>query len=207
MAVGDVVSDVNYLGNAPVELAHRAFDGVRYPDESLTDSYVAGCTEPYIAQVVASLLVATGGRTVLECGGFQGTTSAWLALTLQRMGGGVLHIAELEADRAAACDQRLAALALPDVDWRVWQDDVFNVIANLPDESLDLAWVDDDHGHAHVDRELGALVPKMRHGGFITGHDIDGVCGLEQEFTKYGGYALHLPRLGPAGGLGILQVR
>jgi predicted O-methyltransferase YrrM len=196
-----------YLGNAPADLAHRCLNGVDYPHPALRDTYVAGCTEPYIVQAVCSLLVAQGGRTVLECGGFLGVTSAWLAWTLHRMGGGTLHVAELEAERARACDERLQTFAVPDVDWHVWQDDVFNVIAQLPNESLDFVWLDDTHTHEHVDRELAALLPKMRPGtGLICGHDVEGSCDLQQEFRRYGGYALRLPRLGPAGGLGILEV-
>jgi predicted O-methyltransferase YrrM len=183
-----------------------------YPVPSLREewelgNYCTGCTEPWNVEILAALLKASLARTVLECGGYLGTTSAWLAMTLQQMGGGTLHVAELEADRALMCDKRLSELPIPDVTWRVWQDDVFNVIAAQPDESIDFAWVDDCHEKPHVDRELAALIPKMRRGGLITGHDVIGSCDLQEIFTKYGGYALDFPKLGTAGGIGILQVR
>ena len=170
-------------------------------------NYASGSTEPWIVEVLASLMKASLARTVLECGGYLGCTSAWLATTLQQMGGGTFHIAELEADRALACDKRLSELPLPDVTWRVWHDDVFNVIAAQPDESLDFVWVDDTHSKEHVDRELAALLPKVRRGGLITGHDVFGSCDLQEVFAKHGGYSLDLPRLGLAGGIGLIQIR
>lgn len=170
-------------------------------------SYLTGCTEPWNVEILAALLKASNANTVLECGGYLGTTSAWLAMTLQSMGGGTLHVAELEAERAAACDKRLSEIPVPDVTWRVWHDDVFRVIAAQPDESLDFVWLDDDHTKEHVDQELAELIPKMRRGGLITGHDVWGSCDLQEIFVKHGGYALDFPKLGLAGGIGILQIR
>jgi hypothetical protein len=34
-----------------------------------------------------------------------------------------------------------------------------------------------------------------------------GVCDLQDVVGKFGGYSIDLPRLGPAGGLGVIQVR
>lgn len=187
-------------------------EAVRWPHPDLKDpwdtgSYLSGSTEPWIAEVVASLLKCIDAKTVIECGGYLGNTSAWLALALQEKGGGDLTIIELEADRAAACEAKLAALPLSLVTWRVVQDDVFRALAMMPAESVDFAWVDDTHAHDHVDRELATLIPKMRRNGIITGHDVYGTCDLAPIFRKHGGYALDCPRLGPAGGIGILQVR
>lgn len=171
-------------------------------------NYLTGCTEPWNVEILAALLKASNANTVLECGGYLGTTSAWLALTLQQMGGGTLHVVEIEAERAAACDKRLSELPIPDVMWRVWHDDVFRVIEAQPNESVDFCWVDDAHEKDHVDRELTALIPKMRPPrGLITGHDVWGSCDLQAVFVKHGGYALDFPRLGLAGGIGVLQVR
>ena len=63
-------------------------------------NYLTGCTEPWIVEVLAALMKASRARTVLECGGYLGTTSAWLAMTLEHMGGGTFHIAELDPARA-----------------------------------------------------------------------------------------------------------
>lgn len=171
-------------------------------------NYLTGCTEPWNVEILAALMKAANANTVLECGGYLGTTSAWLAMTLQAMGGGTLHVVELEAERAAACDKRLSELPIDKVEWRIWHDDVFNAIAAMPDDSVDFAWIDDNHEKDHVDRELQALIPKMRRPrGLITGHDVFGSCDLQEIFVKHGGYALDFPKVGLAGGIGILQVR
>ena len=107
----------------------------------------------------------------------------------------------------SACDKRLSELPIKDVNWKVWHDDVFNVIAAMPEESLDFVWIDDNHEKEHVDREITALLPKMRVKGLITGHDVWGSCDLQEIFTKHGGYAIRTPMLGLAGGIGIIQVR
>ena len=205
---GGHVSFVLPLPEEFVQMGHRA----AFPEPGLREwwemgNYLTGCTEPWNVEILAALLKASCAETVLECGGYLGTTSAWLAMTLQQMGRGTLHVAEMDAERAAACDKRLSELPIPDVQWKVWQDDVFNVIASLPDESIDFAWVDDAHEKEHVDRELAALIPKMRRKGIITGHDVWGICDLQEIFVKHGGYALDFPQLGPAGGIGIIQIR
>jgi predicted O-methyltransferase YrrM len=187
-------------------------EAANFPYEHLKEewergTYGGGCTEPWIVEIVASLMKACNAKIVFEGGGYLGTTSAWLATQLERMGGGKLIIAELEADRAEATQWRLDALSLQRVEHLVVHDDVFNVIAAQPDASIDFAWIDDCHEHAHVDKELAALVPKMVTGGIITGHDVHGSCALWMEFEKHGGYALELPRMGAAGGIGILQCR
>ena len=203
---------VSFIVPLPEEfnvMAHRAtFPLPSLKEEWELGNYLTGCTEPWNVEILAALLKASNAQTVLECGGYMGMTSAWLAITLQQMGGGTFHIAELEADRALMCDKRLSELPIKDVTWRVWQDDVFNVIAAQPDESIDFAWVDDSHEADHVDKELALLIPKMRRPrGLITGHDVWGSCNLQEVFAKHGGYSLDFPRLGLAGGIGLIQVR
>ena len=184
----------------------RPLAGVRYPHPSLEDTYQPGVTESWIAQLVSSLLVASGAKTVLETGGFMGITSAWLALTLERMGGGQMLVAEIDPDRQIAIQERLDALPLPNTEVYAVCDDVLNVIHNSADESIDFVWLDDDHQQHHVAQEIEALWPKMSKGGLIVGHDVYGVCRLHEVFAKYGGYSINLPRLGPAGGIGVIQV-
>jgi predicted O-methyltransferase YrrM len=184
----------------------RPLAGVVYPHPSLEDTYEPGVTEPWISALVASLLNAAGGSTVLETGGFRGITSAWLALTLERMGGGDLIVAEIDPSRSADIEARLAALPLPNTRAHAVCGDVMQIIAGLPDKYLDLAWVDDDHQQHHVASEINALWGKMKPGGIMVFHDCFGVCDLQKVVKKFGGYALNLPRLGPAGGIGFLQV-
>lgn len=168
--------------------------------------FIEGSAEPWIVDVLCSLLVASGQKVVLETGTFMGATGIRLAQTLNEHMGGAFLGCELDPDRALATQSRFEKLALPLVNWTIYQQDVLQVIAAQPDESLGFVWLDDDHTHEHVDAELAALLPKMKPGGLICGHDVYGLCDLRQEFTKYGGYSLDLPRLGPAGGLGLLQV-
>ncbi len=182
----------------------RPLAGVRYPHPSLEDTYQPGTTEPYVAQLVCALLVASGGRTVLETGGFMGTTSAWLALTLESMGGGILHIAEIDPSRAAIIEARMESIR-PGEDAIIHRGDVMDVIRASPDDYFDFVWLDDSHEQQHVAAEIEALWPKVKRGGLIVGHDIDEPCNLHEVFTAYGGYSIRLPKLGPAGGIGVIQ--
>lgn len=174
--------------------------------------HVEGQTEAWVQQLVCSLLSALqrDHPTVLECGGFMGHTSAKLAETLQRLGGGDLTVAEYDPDapeRADAVQAALERTPCGNVTWRVRREDAISVIKSFPDESISYAFLDDDHSKEHVNEEIHNLLPKMQIGGIITGHDVFGSCDLQEVFAKYGGYSLELPRLGPAGGLGVLQIR
>lgn len=190
----------------------RALAGVRWPNKSLAKEWSEykdlGATEPWIAQAVSSLLVASGHNTVLETGGYMGTTSAWLALALESMGGGTLTVVELEAERAQSITDRLESLKLKDTQCNVLNANILHVIPSLEDRSIGVAWIDDCHEYPHVETEIVHLWRKMRPGGLMIFHDVssDGVCGLGKLVRKYGGIALDLPRLGPDGGLGIIQV-
>lgn len=174
--------------------------------------HVEGQTEVWVQTLLGFLFRALRreNATIVELGGFQGHTSAHLALALQSMGGGTLIIAEWDPDapeRADLIDERLQTLDIPDVDWRVMRSDALTVIASLADESVDFAYLDDDHTHEHVAAELTALMPKMKLGALVCGHDVHGSCNLQEEFARYpNSISLDLPRLGPAGGLGIIQV-
>lgn len=190
------------------EVQDRCLNGVQFPDGSLVTSHEDGCTEPWIAQAVCALLAAQGGSVVLETGGFKGTTSLWLARTLQTMGGGDLFVAEVDPERADGIKARLDAVALLPATYGVYAEDVLQFMQRIPSRSLDFVWLDDDHQKHHVEQEIVSLWPKMKPGGIICFHDVssDGVCQLGPLIRKYGGIALDLPRLGPDGGLGIIQV-
>lgn len=178
---------------------------VSYPHESLIDSHQDGVTEGWIAEAVCALLKASNQRVVVELGGFIGVTSAWLALTLKQMGGGMLVVSEPDADRRAAIERRLVSLDLETVGVVIKETPSPQIISeiNIP---IGFAFVDNDHTKLHVEAEICALWPKMSPGGIMCFHDVWGVCDLQSVVKKYGGIALDLPRLGPAGGLGIIQV-
>ena len=202
-----ITIDTTY-GDIPQAQAIRMADSViDYESSLIHEDYPGGATEAWISNLVASLLKATGTAVALETGAFMGHTTVWLARALQDMGGGTLHVAELDTDRAVHVSGVLTKMVLWEVDWTVHNRDALAVINDLPDGTIGLAFLDDDHGKDHVAREIEAIWPKMAQGGIITGHDMFGVCDLQSVFRQYGGYALDFPRCGPAGGLGILQVR
>src|SRR5262249_27042005 len=45
--------------------------------------------------------------------------------------------------------------------------------ALFPDESLDLVFIDGNHGYSHVKEDIQAWLPKVRPGGVLCGHDCD----------------------------------
>lgn len=200
--------DVTY-GNMDEDRARQMAKSVLLaPVIQARADYPGGATESWVSLLVASLLKATGIPCALETGAFQGHTTVWLAQALRDMGGGILHVAELDSARADTVTEAVTGLGLaPVVHTYVHQQDALTVIRKLPQQSLGLAFVDDDHTGDHVAQEIEELWPKMAPGGIITFHDVYGVCELHRVVKHYGGYSLDLPRCGPAGGLGILQVR
>lgn len=184
---------------------------VQWPHDSLRATwdaghlYPTGVTEPWTQQVVAALLVASGQRNVLELGSYLGLTTVWLALALERLGGGTLTTVELDPARFEHTKQRLYDLRLQKAEVHFVNRDSLVALADLPDASVGFAWVDDDHQAAHVAEELRLLRPKMVPGGLITMHDVSGPLGLDTVCRAHGGYVLHFPRLGVAGGLGVIQ--
>lgn len=171
-----------------------------------TKPHVDGATEPWITNLVCALLAASGHTTVLETGSFMGHTTIALAETLHAMGGGELTACDIEPDRAGVVQDELDHLGLTNTTCRVWAEDVLQVIARMPDESLGFVFLDDDHRKEHVAAEIQALLPRLAPGGIITFHDVFGSVDLQEVVRAYGGYCLKFPMLGPAGGLGVLQV-
>jgi predicted O-methyltransferase YrrM len=47
--------------------------------------------------------------------------------------------------------------------------------ASFEDGVLDFVFIDADHAYEAVKADIGAWLPKVRAGGFITGHDYDRV--------------------------------
>lgn len=180
-----------------------------------------GSTEPWVSRLVADFVIARGARTVLETGCFKGATSAWIYRALAQLGGGRFFYCDIEPDRQEATRNRLLALrrdgdgvtTLPLADViaylsqaggapRTWQGRPVVTV----EPHFDVAFVDDDHTKAHVTKELTLLYPRMNPGGLILLHDVFGVCDLQTVVRQFGGYSIDLPRMGPAGGLGIIQV-
>jgi len=169
------------------------------------DDWVEACAEPAIAELLGALIRCFEGPVnVLETGGYTGFTSKRLARAVADIGGR-LTVCEIDPKRAEYLEEQLAALTLS-VPYTVVADDVLKYVASLPNESLDFVWVDDDHTKEHVAAEIATLLPKMRPNGILAFHDVFGSTDLQSVVRAAGGYALDLPRLGPAGGLGLLQI-
>lgn len=169
------------------------------------EDHEPGSTEPWITNLIYSFAVASGARNILETGGFMGRTSLRLAEALSILGGGSLMVCEIEPERQTAIAKRLCTIKDPKVHV-LMRGDAIKAITELPSRTIDLAFVDDNHEHAHVEKEIALLWPRMRKGGLILFHDVYGLCEIRREVEKFGGYSIDLPRLGPAGGLGIIQV-
>lgn len=179
------------------ELLHATDDG----------TWHAGSAEPWVASLLAALVVANDAHTVVEIGGFEGYTSAYLARALGRLPHeSDLTICEIDPARALLVQDRLTQTDAWGVRTRVVCEDSLRWIPTLPNDSLDFVWLDGNHEQAHVGHELALLMPKLASGGIIAGHDVWGVCDLRACFLRYpGAIALDLPRLGPAGGVGLIQ--
>jgi predicted O-methyltransferase YrrM len=204
-----VTLDTTY-GNITEEKAERLSQAAGHIDEV---SHEPGSTEPWISRLVADFIIARGARTVLETGCFKGATSVWIQFALQHLGGGVFHFCDMDRARAMATSDRLQK-AVPDVFTHnlvrhCWFTDILELLQTPvllgEDTRFDLVFVDDAHEKPHVTKELMLLMPKMNPGGLILLHDVFGVCDLKTVVQQFGGYSIDLPRLGPAGGLGIIQ--
>lgn len=44
-----------------------------------------------------------------------------------------------------------------------------------PDETFDFAFIDANHSYRHVRQDIQLWLPKIKKGGLLTGHDIDGM--------------------------------
>jgi predicted O-methyltransferase YrrM len=192
--------DVQY-GNMTEGAAFRLARAARRADGV---PHEPGSTEPWVSRLVADFIIARGARTVLETGCFKGATSVWIAQALSDLGGGDFYMCDIDRARESESYVRVSKMDLVDMTIHQIVGDILQFLAVCPDR-FDLAWVDDCHEKSHVTKELMLLMPKMNPGGLILLHDVFGVCDLKTVVQQFGGYSIDLPRLGPAGGLGIIQ--
>lgn len=155
-------------------------------------AFSRGATEPWTAQVVAALAAGIGSGDVIETGTFLGTTTSFLA--------------DIKPKSLRTVDISVAAGRIGDLQCEYVLSDALAFLSSLPRESVDFAFIDDDHDAKHVDTEVALLLPAMRKGGIVCLHDVIGPFGLDAIVKKYDGYCLDLPRIHVAGGLGIIQV-
>jgi len=53
------------------------------------------------------------------------------------------------------------------------QGNSYIVAEKIPDNSVDLVFIDADHSYNAVKKDILAYTPKLKNGGLLTGHDID----------------------------------
>jgi predicted O-methyltransferase YrrM len=172
-----------------------------------------GSAEPWVTDVLASLLRANATRTAVEIGGFQGSTSRRLAHALGQLPWDVtLTVCEIDHNRADDVRGALASVTRKHRDsFDVVCADSLAWIPTLPDASVDFVWLDGNHEKPHVTEEIRLLLPKLAPGGLLCGHDVFGSCDLQDVFAfwrahlRCEGMSLNFPKLGPAGGIGLLQ--
>lgn len=56
---------------------------------------------------------------------------------------------------------------------RILKGDSADILATLPDNSLDMIYIDGDHSYAGCKRDLAMAYQKVRAGGWIMGHDYE----------------------------------
>lgn len=195
--------DTTY-GNITEERARQLAEAVG--DDPNGKEHEPGSTEPWISRLVADFIIAKGALTVIETGCFMGSTSAWICDALEALGGGIFHMCEIDRERMAAAMARTKPWDGVVERWPHLGNVLEYLAINPRQDRFDVAWVDDNHEKDHVYRELQLLFPAMNPGGLILLHDVYGQCDLKEVVADFGGYSLDLPRLGPAGGLGIIQV-
>ena len=172
----------------------------------------AGSSEPWIARLVASLIIANDCTRVVEVGGFRGYTTRHIAEALCCLPHPTdLTVCEIDAKRALDVEMVLAEFQGAEFKSYVAVADSLAWIPSLPDASVDFVWLDGSHEKEHVLLELTLLVGKLAPGGIVCGHDVFGSCDLQDVFkvaaqaTGWPSMSLDLWRLGPAGGIGLIQ--
>lgn len=161
--------------------------------------YTSGSTEPWIAEILVSLIRGIRATEVLELGAFEGKTTGWLAAATT----GTVTAVEADATRLSKAAGSLQDC--PNIRW-VCGDTIRFLQGKPAEPTFDFAFVDDDHTYAHVSEELDLLLPRMKRGGIIAMHDVLGSFGLSRLVHKHGGIVLHTPLLHAAGGLGLISV-
>jgi predicted O-methyltransferase YrrM len=62
-------------------------------------------------------------------------------------------------------DVRSRVTELKGISWEMAEE--------VEDESLDFVFIDADHGYEAVKKDIEAWLPKVKPGGFVSGHDIN----------------------------------
>lgn len=173
-------------------------------------AYRSGSAEPWTAAVIGCLIAAKKPHKLIETGTYLGMTTKVMHEAMQTYAfehGSHLSTIDCDIDRAKAFGEVLDSMkGYVSVGVEVLHGDALAYIQHLEPQSIDFAFIDDDHTASHVDAEITALLPKMRPGGLIAMHDVVGPYGLGEVCKKHGGIVLDFERLHVAGGLGLVSL-
>jgi len=114
------------------------------------------------------LTEAIGAKNVVEVGTSNGYSGIWLALALQKTGG-KLTTHEIDADRASMARENFKKAGVDTIITLV-EGDAHEKVKNIK-ESIDLLFLDADK-EGYIDY-LNKLLPLVRPGGLIVGHNIN----------------------------------
>jgi len=78
-----------------------------------------------------------------------------------------------QGKQAKYWDQVRPKLAHYGIRSRFYKMDTVKAAANVGTGELDFVFIDADHKYENVIRDIKAWAPKVRKGGFVTGHDCD----------------------------------
>jgi predicted O-methyltransferase YrrM len=191
---GPLGDHLDELLSAPEHIA------ARYAEVAASDPDAQMMTHPDLGRLLAALVTATGGRTVLEVGTFVGISTAWMAAALAP--DGHLDTLEADADRAGRAERWFATIGIADR-VTVHRGPAAETMAGLPDAAYDLCYIDADK--AGYPAYLAEAVRLVRSGGLIVAdnvlasgrvalppeQDAPGTAGLR----RYSSEALAHPRL------------
>lgn len=153
------------------------------PASSLDFAAVAKDVSPS-RQALASLCNEMSARTFAELGVWKGALAAlllkecptieeyWMIDPWRHLGtwNKPYNVAQAQFD--AVYDEAMAATAFAAGRRRVLRGTTGEVIDQIPDESLDVAYVDGDHTLRGVAIDLISIWPKIRAGGLLLGDDL-----------------------------------
>lgn len=165
----------------------------------------------YLGNAVYKRLQPDRAQKVAEVGVFDGPTSAWLLARLPKL---VLYMVDqwkpysdsnqpdamLNADKWVRVRRMAHSRTEFAKDRRIVLNlDSVKAAREIPDGSLDMAFIDANHTLEGVRRDIRAYWPKVKSGGWLAGHDwekheprIYGVVQAVQEFAAETGLPYEL---------------
>jgi hypothetical protein len=120
-----------------------------------------------------------------EVGVFKGEFAQYLISTLEPR---LIHLIDLYEGDTCSGDQdgnnvvytnmtheyeAIQNLYAFDINVKIWKGNSSVVLSKFPDDSLDMIYIDGDHSYEGCKRDLEVSFKKVKHGGYICGHDYE----------------------------------